>query len=79
METFIEQKDIQMDNMKKWYESKTVWGALIAILASVLQAAGVDFDASGQAQMADSLVAISGAIGGLIALYGRMSAETKLG
>lgn len=68
-----------MDNTKQWYQSKTVWGALIAILASILQAAGMNFNAGDQAQMADSLVAISGAIGGLIALYGRMSAEVRLG
>jgi hypothetical protein len=68
-----------MNDSKQWYQSKTVWGALIAILASLLQASGVDFDAAGQDQLADNLVALSGAIGGLIALYGRMSAEKRLG
>ena len=68
-----------MGNTKQWYESKTVWGALIAILASLLQASGVDFDPAGPDQLAGNLVALSGAIGGLIALYGRMSADKRLG
>jgi hypothetical protein len=68
-----------MIDSKQWYQSKTVWGALIAILASLLQTAGVDFDVAGQDQLADNLVALSGAIGGLVALYGRMSAEKRLG
>ena len=28
-----------MNDMKQWYVSKTVWGGLIAILASLMQAA----------------------------------------
>ena len=68
-----------MNDSKQWYQSKTVWGSLIAILASLLQVAGVDFDVAGQDQLADNLVALSGAVGGLVALYGRMSAEKRLG
>ena len=68
-----------MNDIKPWYQSKTVWGALVAILAGVLQAGGIDIDADGQAQLADSLVALSGIVGGLLALYGRLSADTKVG
>jgi hypothetical protein len=68
-----------MNDMKQWYQSKTVWGALIAILAGLLQAGGVDLDADGQTQLVDSLVAISGAVGGLLALYGRLMADKKVG
>jgi hypothetical protein len=67
-----------MDNSKQWYLSKTVWGALVAILASLLHASGIDFDATGQDMLADNLVTLAGTIGGLLALYGRMSAETRL-
>jgi hypothetical protein len=72
-------KDILMENSKQWYQSKTVWGALVAIVASLLHVSGMDLDAGGQQQLADSLVAISGAVGGLIALYGRLRADKKLG
>jgi hypothetical protein len=68
-----------MIDVKQWYQSKTVWGALVAILASLLQASGTAIDASGQDQLANNLVALSGAIGGLVALYGRLSADKRLG
>lgn len=68
-----------MNTMKQWYFSKTVWGALIAILASLLQAAGVELDAATQGDMADNAVALAGALGGLIAIYGRLTAEKRLG
>ena len=68
-----------MDEMKQWYLSKTVWGALIAIAASLLPTTGLELGADAQAQLADDLVALGGAIGGLIAIYGRLTAEKRLG
>ena len=65
--------------MKQWYLSKTVWGALIAILASLLPGMGIELGAEARGQLADSLVSLAGAIGGLIAIYGRLTAEKRLG
>jgi CDP-diglyceride synthetase len=67
-----------MDDVKMWYKSKTVWGALIAILASVLQAAGVELGLDDQNQLADAAVTLAGALGGLLALYGRLSASSVI-
>ena len=68
-----------MEEMKQWYLSKTVWGALIAIVASLLPSAGLALDAGAQSQLADDLVSLAGAIGGLIAIYGRLTADKRLG
>ncbi|MBL0371085.1 hypothetical protein JJB09_03505 [Rhizobium sp. KVB221] len=68
-----------MDTTKYWYQSKTVWGSLIAIAAGVLQAGGIELGSESQTQLADILVALSGATGGLIAIYGRMTADRRLG
>lgn len=68
-----------MDDTKHWYMSKTVWGALIAIGASLAQAAGIELDAASQGEIADRIVALAGALGGLVAIYGRLTAETRLG
>lgn len=68
-----------MDETKQWYQSKTVWGALIAILASLLPAMGMELDDGTQGQLADNLVSLAGAIGGLVAIYGRLTAEKRLG
>lgn len=71
--------DEQMEAVKNWYQSKTVWGALIAVAASVLQVAGVDFGPDEQGQLADIAVTLAGAVGGLLALYGRLVATTSIG
>lgn len=63
-----------MDNAKSWYQSKTVWGGLIAVGASALQVAGFDLGAGDQADLADIAVTVCGAIGGLVAIYGRIVA-----
>lgn len=68
-----------MDETKQWYLSKTVWGALIAILASLLPAMGMEIDGDAQSRLADDLVSLAGAIGGLVAIYGRLTAEKRLG
>ncbi|RWX76003.1 hypothetical protein EPK99_20290 [Neorhizobium lilium] len=68
-----------MDAMKAWYKSKTVWGALIAIAASLLHGFGIDLGSDAQNQLADLAVTLAGAVGGLIAIYGRIRAESTIG
>lgn len=68
-----------MDDLKQWYQSRTVWGALIAILASLAQAGGVHVDAATQGDLTGNLVSLSGALGGLVAIYGRVKAQKRLG
>lgn len=59
---------------KNWYESKTIWGALIAVAASVTGAMGLTVDTGAQSDLADALVQLVGAVGAMIAIYGRLSA-----
>jgi hypothetical protein len=67
-----------MEDDKQWYLSKTVWGALLALGASVLQFTGIQVGAADQSSIADSAVAIAGAVGSLIAVYGRVSATSAI-
>ena len=64
---------------KPWYLSKTIWGALIAVAASVLGVGGVDFDLGAQAQLAEALVQLAGASGAILAIYGRLTAREVIG
>ncbi len=68
-----------MDVVKSWYQSKTIWGALIAVAASALQLAGLEIGAADQAELADIAVTLAGAVGGLLALYGRLVATGSIG
>ena len=63
-----------MEEVKGILQSKTVWGSLIAVLATLAQIAGYDIGDTGG--LAEQIVAV---IGGLIAIYGRVTAVAKLG
>jgi hypothetical protein len=75
-----------MDNTKSILQSKTAWGAGIAILASVAGMLGYTVSSSDQAQaldlfsqlydIADRLVIIGG---GALAIWGRIKATHKIG
>jgi hypothetical protein len=74
-----------MDYQKWFLKSKTVWGVIIVILSQLgpfLRAFGYDIDPIAIKDLGEqgdlllgNLMAI---VGGLLALYGRMTAETHL-
>jgi hypothetical protein len=68
-----------MNELKNWYQSKTVWGALIAVAASALHLAGLDIGADEQGELVNIAVTLAGAVGGLLALYGRVVATGQIG
>jgi hypothetical protein len=67
-----------MDDMKQWYQSRTIWGAAVAIAASLAHAGGVNVSAGDQMQAADALVSLAGTVGGLVAIWGRVRASAKV-
>jgi hypothetical protein len=67
-----------MEDAKQWYLSKTVWGGLLAMAASALQLKGWQLAASDQSALADFIVSILGAAGGILAVYGRVTATTAI-
>lgn len=67
-----------MDETKPWYLSRTVWGALIAIAASVGGAFGIMLGEVEQSTLTDAILQIVGAAGAVVALYGRLAASQTL-
>ncbi len=59
---------------KNWYRSKTVWGALVAIFASVSGSFGLSMDAGSQGQLTEAILQLISALGAVFALYGRLTA-----
>ena len=59
---------------KPWYESKTIWGSLVAVAAALAGMLDISIDSPSQSQLAEIIVQLSGALGGLFAIYGRLSA-----
>ena len=67
-----------MEDAKQWYYSKTIWGALLAVGSSLLQIKGLQIGAAEQSTIVDSAVSIAGAVGGLLAVYGRVTARAGI-
>ncbi|SIR15570.1 hypothetical protein SAMN05880582_10752 [Rhizobium sp. RU20A] len=67
-----------MIDMKNWYESKAVWGGIVAVGASLAGLFGVNLPEGTAHDVTEALTAIAGAVGGLIAVYGRLSADKRL-
>ena len=57
-----------------WYHSRTIWGSILAVGASLAGTMGVTIDNSTQVDLADSMLQFVGAIGAMVAIYGRLSA-----
>ena len=66
------------DNSKTWLQSKTIWGALISIAASVASLAGVEIEAGEQAEILDGIISLVAAGGGILAIIGRIAARSRL-
>lgn len=64
-----------MNDVKNWYQSKSIWGGIITVLAVLLGAFGYTLTGDDQAALVEIVSAIVGAIGGLLAIYGRVKAS----
>lgn len=68
-----------MTDLKPWYQSRAVWGALVAIAASVMRSAGLGLPEGAEGEIADAALSLAGTAGGLAALYGRIVATRPIG
>ena len=68
-----------MEDFKSIFSSKTVWGAIIAIVAGIAGIFGYSIGAEDQAQLAEIGVSVASMAGGLIAIFGRVKASKKIG
>lgn len=64
---------------KSVWSSKAVWGGLIAVVASVLGIWGYSVTPADQASIVELLTSVAAAIGGGIAIWGRVVASKKIG
>ena len=64
--------------MKSIFLSKTFWGAVLAVVAGVLGIFGYDFGTDAQADVLESVYAGVAAVGGIIAVIGRIKASKSV-
>ena len=63
---------------KTWYQSKAVWGGVVAVVAAVAGYFGLPLGEADQAALVDAALAVAGAVGGILAIYGRVTAEKQV-
>ncbi len=68
-----------MNDFKSIFASKTFWGGAIALLAGVLGFFGYSLLPDDQAVLVEGGSAAAAAIGGLVAIIGRIKASKKIG
>lgn len=66
-----------MNETKKWYESKGIWGAIVAIVATLATAYGYNIKGQ-ETNIVELIMQIVAALGGLIAVYGRAKAKSEI-
>jgi len=65
--------------VKRWFKSKTIIGALVAILAGVLEQSGIVIYGETRDALADNVYQLIQIGGAMFAIYGRVKAESKIG
>ena len=67
---------------KAWWQSKTIWGAVITVASVLCGFFGLELTTDEQALLTDTLVAAVGAAGGLVgagvSVYGRIKADKSI-
>ena len=67
-----------MNETKEWWKSKTVWGALVSMGASLAALRGFELDGLSQDQLAGALAALASAVGAAVAILGRFQARSEI-
>ncbi|MDP2121747.1 MAG: hypothetical protein Q8K28_17765 [Hoeflea sp.] len=68
-----------MTDIKPWWQSKTLWGALVTLGSAALGLAGLDMGDADRDALIDLLTSLGAAIGGVIAIFGRIAARSRIG
>ncbi|MCB8836089.1 hypothetical protein [Aurantimonas sp. VKM B-3413] len=68
-----------MDDTKPWYLSRTIWGSVVALAAAGAGIFGYEVDAGTNEALTSALIEGAGAVGAIVAIYGRLAARSTIG
>ncbi len=68
-----------MTDSKPWYLSRTIWASLITIVTAAAGILGVPVAGIDNAALTDTLLQAIAAISGLVAIFGRLAAQSRIG
>lgn len=67
-----------MTELKPWYLSKTIWASIVTIAAAVASLSGVELQPLDAPALSDQLLQAVTAISGVIAILGRLAANSRI-
>lgn len=68
-----------MTDIKPWWQSKTLWGAIVTLASAALGLAGLDLGDGDRQALTELLTSLGAALGGVIAIFGRIKAKDRIG
>lgn len=67
-----------MDIIKPWYMSRTIWASIITVASAGAAAVGIPIDVDDSIVLTDTILQTVAAVSGLIAIFGRLAARTRI-
>jgi len=67
-----------MDSIKPWYLSRTIWASVVTVLSAGASLLGLPVGGIDGGALTDSLLQAVTAVSGIIAIFGRLSATTRI-
>ncbi|SOE17460.1 hypothetical protein SAMN05877838_2359 [Hoeflea halophila] len=68
-----------MIDIKPWWQSKTLWGAIVTIGSAALGLLGYELGDADREALTGLLTSLGAALGGVIAIIGRIQAKDRIG
>ncbi len=68
-----------MDDIKPWYLSRTVWASVATVATAAGGLFGLPFTDLDNSALTDTMLQIATAVAGVVALWGRLSARSRIG
>jgi len=68
-----------VEDNKAWWQSKTIWGSFITLIAVGLSLGGIVITHEEQEYITEAILVVITGIGGILSLVGRLRAEKKIG
>jgi hypothetical protein len=72
-------EELTMDRIKPWYLSRTIWAGLVAIAVSTAGVFDYAIEEADAGALSDALMQTIGALAGLFAIFGRITARSRIG
>ena len=67
-----------MNETKPWYRSRTIWAAIISVVATIAGALGFPVDQFGRDGLVEAVLQIVSAGAGIFAILGRFTATARI-